>query len=98
MKTIWTYKINPDDLVTIIKLPKGYKILGLMTDQRYPFLSILVDTDKKHEIRKRFYSYKTGEPILVVDMKVLNFIGSYYWNLSEHHLFEDKHGSKVTKK
>ncbi len=59
MKTIWKYKINPDNN---LEIPQGGIVLSVQTQEDQPCMWVLVDSFNKNELRK-FKAYGTGHQL-----------------------------------
>ena len=62
MKTIWKYKIFPEEKQQI-SIPEGAKILDVQMQRGVPCVWALVDPDAEHEIRT-LVARGTGRPII----------------------------------
>jgi len=70
MKTIWKF-----ELMNVIEMPKGAKILSLQTQDDTPYIWALVDPDVEKE--KRIFSINgTGHPLIYFTAED-NYIGTY---------------------
>lgn len=83
MKTIWKF-----ELMNVIEMPKGAKILSLQTQNDTPYIWALVDTDMKKE--KRVFSiFGTGHPLISPYYSIKNtYIGTYQLRGFVLHVFE----------
>lgn len=83
---IYKYEISPFG-ETMVKVPRGSKVLSVQTQRDAPFLWI-AHSNNKDLVERYFCAYPTGESPGV--SPIMTYIGTYQWqdgNLVAH-LFE----------